>query len=65
MKKLLRDKDASYDMTHVREEESDSKNVKRIQDVCGKPQKRDEKPQFEQEWNVLAPFRFVLCEEKR
>ena len=29
------------------------------------PRKRDEKPQFEQEWNVLAPFRFVLCEEKR
>ena len=27
------------------------------------PRKRDEKPQFER--NVLAPFRFVLCEEKR
>ena len=28
MKKLLCDKDASFDMTHVREEKSDSKNVK-------------------------------------
>ena len=37
MKKLLGDKDPSFDMTHVREEESDS-NVKRTQDVCGKPQ---------------------------
>ena len=26
-------------------------------------EKGDEKPQFER--NVLAPFRFVLCEEKR
>ena len=38
MKKLLGEKDASFDMTHVREEESDSKNVKRTQDVLGKPQ---------------------------
>ena len=37
MKKLLGDKDANFDMTHVREEESDSKNVKRTQDVRGKP----------------------------
>ena len=29
MKKLLNDKDSSFDMTHVREEESDSQNVKR------------------------------------
>ena len=29
MKKLLRDKDASFDTTHDREEESDIKNVKR------------------------------------
>ena len=38
MKKLLGDKDPSFDMTHVREEESESKNVKRTQDVRGKPQ---------------------------
>ena len=37
MKKLLSDKDASFDMTHVREEEIDSKNIKRTQDVRGKP----------------------------
>ena len=37
MKKLLNDKDAGFDLTHVREEESDSKNVKRTQDVRGKP----------------------------
>ena len=29
MKKILSDKDFSFDMTHVREEENDSKNVKR------------------------------------
>ena len=29
MKKLLSDKDSSFDMTHIKEEESDSKNVKR------------------------------------
>ena len=29
MKKLLSDKDSSFDITHVREEESDSKNVNR------------------------------------
>ena len=29
MKKLLSDKDSSFDMTNVREEENDSKNVKR------------------------------------
>ena len=40
MKKLLTDKDANFDMTHVREEESDSKNVKRTQDVHGKPQEK-------------------------
>ena len=32
MKKLLSDKDASFDMTHVREE-SDSNNVRRTQDI--------------------------------
>ena len=51
-------------MTKVREEESDSKNVKR-QDVGGRPQKMDEKPRFEQEWNALALLCFVLCGEKR
>ena len=29
MKKLLSDKDSSFDMTHIKEEESDGKNVKR------------------------------------
>ena len=29
------------------------------------PRKRDEKPQFEQELNALALFKFVLCGEKR
>ena len=28
MKKLLSDKDVSFDMTHAIEEESDSKNIK-------------------------------------
>ena len=65
MKKLLGDKDASFDMTYVREEESDSKSVEEHKMYIENPRKRDEKPQFEQEWNVLAPFRFVLCEEKR
>ena len=37
MKKLLSDKDSTFDMTHIREEESNSKNVKRTQDVRGKP----------------------------
>ena len=40
MEKLLSDKDASFDITHVREEESDSKNIKRTQDVRGKPQEK-------------------------
>ena len=40
MKNLLGDKDASFDMTRVREEESDCKNVKRTQDVRGKPQEK-------------------------
>ena len=64
MKKPLSDKGTSFDMTKVREEESDSKNVKR-QDVHGKQQKMDEKPRFEQEWNALALLSFVLCGEKR
>ena len=33
MKKLLSDKDSSFDMTHIREKESDSENEKRTQDV--------------------------------
>ena len=37
MKKLLSDKDSTFDMTHIREEESNNKNVKRTQDVRGKP----------------------------
>ena len=49
MKKLLSDKDTSFDMTKVREEERDSKNVKRAQDVCGKSQEMDENPRFQQE----------------
>ena len=65
MKKLLSDKDMSFDMTKAREEESDNKNVKRTQDVRGKPQKMDETPCFEQEWNVLALLSFALCEENR
>ena len=64
MKKLLGEKDASFDMTHVREEESDSKSVKRTQVYVENPRKRDEKPQFEQELNVLVMFKFVLCREK-
>ena len=42
------------------EEESDCKNVKWTQDVCGKPQEKDEKPQFEQERIILALLSFVL-----
>ena len=37
MKKLLSGKDTSFDMIKVRKEESNSKNVKRTQDICGKP----------------------------
>ena len=37
MKKLLSDKDSTFDMTHIREEESNNKNVKRTQNVPGKP----------------------------
>ena len=65
MKKLLSDKDTSFDMTKAKKEESDNKNVKRTQDVCGIPQKMDEKPQFKQEWNVLALLSFALCGENR
>ena len=49
MKKLLNNKDSSFDITHVKEEESDSKNVKRDTRYMWKPQGRDEKPRFEQE----------------
>ena len=37
MRKLMSDKDASFDITKSREEESDCKNVKLTQDVHGKP----------------------------
>ena len=37
MKKILSDKDYSFDMTHIREKESDSENEKRTQDIRGKP----------------------------
>ena len=65
MKKLLSDKDSSFDMTHIKEEESDSKNVKRDTRYTWKTLERDEKPRFEQEWNVLALLKFVLYEENR
>ena len=65
MKKLLSDKDTSFDTTQVREEESDSENIKGTQDIRGKPQEKSEKPQFEQEWNVLALLSLVLCRIKR
>ena len=41
MRKLISDKNASFDIIISREEESDCKNVKWIQDVHGKPQERD------------------------
>ena len=59
MKKLLSGKHISFDMINVRKEESNSKNVKRTQDICGKP--RNEKPWFKQELNVLALLSLVLC----
>ena len=65
MKKLLSGKDTSFDMINVRKEESNSKNVKRTQDICGKPQERNEKPRFKQELNVLALLSLVLCGKKR
>ena len=37
MKEFLSNKDTSFDMTKAREEESDSKNIKRTQDIRGKP----------------------------
>ena len=37
MKKPLSDKGTNFDLTKVREEENDSKNVKRTQDVYRKP----------------------------
>ena len=37
MKKILSGKDSSFNMTHVREEESDSEKEKRTQDIHGKP----------------------------
>ena len=39
MKKLLSDKDASFDMTYVREEESDSKSVEEHKMYIENPRK--------------------------
>lgn len=47
MKKLISDKDTSFDITHVWEEESDGKNVKRDTRYMWKTQERGEKPRFE------------------
>ena len=47
MRKLMNEKNASFDIIMSREEESDSKNIKGTQDVRRKPQKMDEKPWFE------------------
>ena len=60
MGKLMSDKNASFNIIISREEESDIKNVKWTQDVRGKPQEKDEKPQFEQERIILAMLSFVL-----
>ena len=60
MRKLMSDKNASFDITKSREEESDRKNIKGTQDIRGKPQKRDEKPWFKQERIILALFSLVL-----
>ena len=65
MRKLMSDKNTSFDIIMSREDESDCKNVKWTQDILGKPQERDEKPQFEQERIILAQFSFVLYGKKR
>ena len=46
MKKIMSDKNASFDIIMSREEESDCTNVKWTQDVHEKPQERDEKPRI-------------------
>ena len=56
----MSDKNASFDIIMSGEEESDCKNVKWTQDVRGKPQEKDEKPQFKQERIILALLSFVL-----
>ena len=56
----MSDKNASFDIIMSGEEESDCKNVKWTQDVHGKPQEKDEKPQFKQERIILALLSFVL-----
>ena len=38
--------------------------IKITQDVCGKPQKRDKKPQFEQERNILARLNSYYVSER-
>ena len=62
MKKLLSDKDASFDMTYVREEESDSKSVEEHKMYIENPRKWIKKKNhgFEQEWNVLRDLVFYL-----
>ena len=61
MKKLLSDKDASFDMTHVREGESDSKSVKGHKMYMENPRKGTKKIHgFEQEWNVLRDLVFYF-----
>ena len=63
MKKLLSDKDASFDMTYVREEESDSKSVEEHKMYMENPRKWIKKKKnhgFEQEWNVLRDLVFYL-----
>ena len=64
MKKLLSDKDASFDMTYVREEESDSKSVEEHKMYIENPRKWIKKKKknhgFEQEWNVLRDLVFYL-----
>ena len=37
MRKLMNDKNASFDIIMSKEEESDSKNIKGTQDICRKP----------------------------
>ena len=61
MKKLLSDKYASFDMIHVREEESDSKGVKGHKMYMENPRKWIEKNHgFEQELNVLRDLVFYI-----
>ena len=60
MRKLMSDKNESFNIIMSKGEESESKNIKWTQDIRGKPQKSDEKPRFEQERIILALLSFVL-----